>query len=85
MASPSYLSMVPPSSWMMSVMADRYSLSRAVSSSGVSISDRVVKPCRSEKKIESSRRSPPSFRRSGWAMSCSITVGLRYCLKALLR
>ncbi len=84
-ASPSYLSMVPPSSWMMSVIAERYSFSSAVRFCGASaFSEIVVNPWRSEKKIDSSRSSPPSFRRSGWAMICSITVGLRYWLNAPL-
>ena len=58
MASPSNLSIVPPSSWMMSTIAVRYSLRSAVRSSGVRASEIVVKPCTSEKKIVSSRRLP---------------------------
>src|SRR5437773_8877322 len=61
MPSPRYLFTFPRFRRMMSVMDDRYSLSRKTRSSGSSFSEIVVNPATSEKKTVSSFFSPPSL------------------------
>ena len=81
MQSPMYLSTVPSCFRMISVKAERYSLSMVVSSSGVIFSDMVVKPARSRKKAVMSRFSPPRESLDGSLVMISTTLGDRYCPK----
>src|SRR5215469_931459 len=58
MASPIYLSTKPPCSWMMSVIAERYSFMKYTRSGGASASEIDENPARSEKNLVTLR--PPS-------------------------
>ncbi|OQA88143.1 MAG: hypothetical protein BWY28_01631 [bacterium ADurb.Bin236] len=77
-ASPMYLSSVPPYCMSIAVISVRYSFSNSTSSSGVRASDMDVNPATSEKKTEARVLSPPSFSLSGSARSESTTCGFTY-------
>ena len=74
-ASPMYLSTVPSSPRMMSVIGDRYSLRKVDSSTAVNPSDSVVNERMSQNITVRSRFSPPSCRRSGFSASRATTAG----------
>src|SRR5262245_3649195 len=60
MPSPIYLSTKPRCSWMMSLIAERYSFMKCTRSGGASASAIDENPAMSEKKMVTLRISPPS-------------------------
>jgi len=79
-ASPTKSLIVPRERKIAAIMASKYSLSSAAIRSGGVVSDSVVKPRRSEKRTEMSRRSPRRLGAS--ASTCATTSLLTYRLNA---
>ena len=76
-ASPMYLSSVPRRRKTMSVMGERYSLSRWTRAGGESFSEMPVNPRMSENITVRSISFPPSWRFWGCSSISSITSGFR--------
>ncbi len=76
-ASPIILSMAPPSSPMMVIIASKYSARCEVSSVGLMPSLIVVKPRMSVNMIETGSERPPSWAASPrLSSSCTTSVGM---------